>query len=152
MEATAERDWDATVRDLCRWLSDGGTLRSFCRKEGNPDKTTLYEWIEEAGEEVKGRIARARLLGADAIADEALAIADDGSADTIDTEEGGSKMDAEWVARSRLRVETRLKLLAKWFPQNYGDRQQVEHSGGVSLNVVTGVPEPQADADGEAGN
>jgi hypothetical protein len=30
--------------------------------------------------------------------------------------------DSEWISRSRLRVETRLKLLAKWDPKRYGDK------------------------------
>jgi hypothetical protein len=31
--------------------------------------------------------------------------------------------------------------LSKRLPKDFGDKAQVEHSGGVSLNVVTGVPD-----------
>ena len=30
------------------------------------------------------------------------------------------------IQRSKLRVETRLKLLAKWSPEKYGDKKQVD--------------------------
>ena len=51
------------------------------------------------------------------------------------------------VAWRKLQIETRLKLLAKWNPKKYGDRQQVDHGGGVSINVITGVPKrDQADS------
>ena len=35
---------------------------------------------------------------------------------------------------------TRLKLLAKWNPKKYGDRVDLGHEGGITLNVVTNVP------------
>ena len=35
-------------------------------------------------------------------------------------------LNAEHIQRSKLRVETRLKLLAKWDPKRYGERQQVD--------------------------
>jgi hypothetical protein len=44
---------------------------------------------------------------------DALDIADDKSGD---------------VARDKLRVETRLKLLAKWNPKKYGDNMQLRHA------------------------
>jgi hypothetical protein len=31
-------------------------------------------------------------------------------------------------------------LLAKWNPKKYGDKQTLNHEGGVQLNVVTGIP------------
>ena len=75
------------------------------------------------------RIARAREDGHDVIADECKELADTKPADQVE------------VAWRRLQVETRLKLLAKWNPKKYGDRQQLEHGGGVILNVITGVPD-----------
>lgn len=37
--------------------------------------------------------------------------------------------DKEWMLRSKLRVETRLKLLAKWDPKRYGEKITQEISG-----------------------
>jgi hypothetical protein len=39
--------------------------------------------------------------------------------------EHGPRLNAEHVQRSKLRIETRLKLLAKWSPKKYGERVQV---------------------------
>jgi hypothetical protein len=69
-------------------------------------------------------IARAREEGFDAIAREALEIADDGRRDYVPLENGGLAVDHDHIARSRLRVDTRLKLLAKWDPKRYGERIQ----------------------------
>jgi hypothetical protein len=38
-----------------------------------------------------------------------------------------------------LRVDTRLKLLAKWNPKKYGER--IEHTGDLSIKTVL-VPSP----------
>ena len=118
-------------RDICdeivEWIGHGKTLRDYCRQEGKPKPSTVYDWLvkdKEFGE----RFARARETGYEALAQECQAIADENCMDQVD------------VGRNRLRVETRLKLLAKWWPQKYGDRQAVDHGGSVSINVITGVP------------
>jgi hypothetical protein len=74
------------------------------------------------------RIARAREDGYDVIADQCMVLADIEPTDPLH------------VGWRRLQVETRLKLLAKWNPKKYGDRQTVDHAGGVNLTVITGVP------------
>jgi hypothetical protein len=71
-------------------------------------------------------------MGFDAIAEEALEIADDGSNDWMERrrKDGSTEevVNSEHVQRSKLRIETRLKLLAKWSPKRYGDKQT--HSSG----------------------
>ncbi|HBI70015.1 MAG TPA: hypothetical protein DDZ22_13690 [Massilia sp.] len=74
------------------------------------------------------RIAGARTRGFDAIAAECLEIADETAFDTIDTKDG-DRANTEWISRSKLRIETRLKLLSKWAPKKYGDRMDVNHGG-----------------------
>ena len=107
------------VEAICARLETGEPLVWICRDDGMPNTATVWRW-EESDPDVKQAIARAREIGGDAIAADALAIADDASRDTKPGERG-DVMDGEWVARSRLRVETRLKLLAKWHPKRYGD-------------------------------
>jgi len=111
------------VEELVAWVSEGNTLAAFCRKH-ELGRRTVYDWLE-ADPELTARFARARELGADAIADDILSIADDGSNDTYIDDEGNEKTDQDVIQRSRLRVDARLKLLAKWFPQRYGDKVQV---------------------------
>lgn len=76
--------------------------------------------------------SRARDSGSDVIADQCIELADIEPTDQV---------QAAW---RRTQIETRLKLLSKWSPKKYGDRTAVDHQGGVSLTVVTGVPQPDA--------
>lgn len=117
------------VEDICARLSLGEPLAVICRDEGMPDPATVWRW-EQAHEGVLQSIARAREAGYDVIALDALAIADDGRRDYQVLEDGREVVDHDHIARSRLRVDTRLKLLSKWSPR-YGDKMQLAgHDGG----------------------
>lgn len=122
------------VNEICAWIADGKTLREFCRQEGKPGFNTVYDWIA-AHEEFSVRFARARECGEDQIAQECLEIAEDGHNDWMLTK-FGKQLDAEHVQRSKLRIETRLKLLAKWNPKKYGEKIQQEVSGELSVKRV----------------
>ena len=108
------------VEDVLHRLGEGQPLAQICRTDGYPHPNVWRDWCD-ADETLAFAYARAREIGFDAIALEALAIADETSNDTIATEHG-DKPNSEWISRSRLRVDTRLKLLAKWDPKRYGDR------------------------------
>jgi hypothetical protein len=112
-------------------LSDGIPLRVICRQEGMPAWRTVYDWIAK-DENLSAHIARARDLGYDAIAEECIDIADETSGDYVE-QDGRMVYNAEHVQRSKLKIETRLKLLAKWNPKKYGERIHTEHSGSVNL-------------------
>lgn len=122
----------AILAEICERLSNGEPMAQICRDDGMPDATTVWRW-GEADPDVSQAIARAREQGFDAIAVDALRIADDGINDKQVDADGRVVVDHDVVQRSKLRVETRLKLLAKWDPKRYGDRQQVEHSGKIGL-------------------
>jgi hypothetical protein len=113
-------------------ISDGIPLRQLARMHGF-SKSRWYQ-ILAADEALAGRFARAREEGFDAIAEEALEIADDGTNDWKTREkESGETYEAlnhEHVQRSKLRVETRLKLLAKWDPKRYGEKIDLTSSDG----------------------
>ena len=68
--------------------------------------------------------ARARLAFADAVFDESMLIADLKPKDKIG------------VAHQRLRVDTRLKIVAKINPERYGDRLNLNHSGTVGVSFA----------------
>lgn len=109
--------------DICGMLSDGIPLREICDDPAMPPWRTIYSWMERDAD-LAAAIARARELGYDYIAEECLQIADNASKDYIETEHG-PRLNAEHVQRSKLRIETRLKLLAKWNPKKYGERLAV---------------------------
>lgn len=116
------------------WVAQGKTLRDFCRQDGMPSFHAIYDWLDK-NEEAQRRFAHARDVGADIIAEEGLDILDQFPLATAD-----GKIDSAHVAWLKNRFEGRLKLLAKWNPKKYGDKQTLNHEGGVQLNVVTGIP------------
>ncbi len=63
------------ITGLCIWLSEGKTLRSFCREDGTPAYTNIYQWMNDS-EAFASRIAHARSIGYDSIAEECFEIAD----------------------------------------------------------------------------
>lgn len=117
----------AIADEICERIAEGEPLRQICRDERMPSWQTVYRWKAE-DEEFSRRIAGAREAGFDAIAHECLEIADETAFDTISGEHG-DRANAEWISRSKLRVETRLKLLAKWDPKRYGDKLDLNHGG-----------------------
>ena len=108
---------------ICEWISLGNTLRQWCR-ENDIHYSTVYLWMEKDAD-FSQRFARARDVGHDAIADEALAIIDTFPVETVS--DSGSRLDAGHVSWLKNRAEMRLKLLAKWNPKKYGDKVGVEH-------------------------
>lgn len=94
-----------------------------------PGETTVRTWAREDVQGFSAQYAKARDLGLDAMAEEALEIADDGRNDVMVDEEGNAIVNHDVIQRSRLRVDTRKWYLSKIAPKRYGDRQQHEVSG-----------------------
>jgi hypothetical protein len=117
----------AAIETVIAGLRKGTPLTVLCDADGMPGVSTVYLWME-GDEELSGAIARAREQGFDQIALDALAIADETSNDTRKGADGNQAPNSEWITRSRLRVETRLKLLAKWDPKRYGEATMLKHA------------------------
>lgn len=107
--------------EICLRLSEGEPLRQICQDEHIPAWRTVYDWIDK-DPAFSARFAHARGLGLAAIMESCLDIADNSDED---------------VKRSKLRVWTRLQLLAKWDPSRYGARQQVDLKADVNLSAKT---------------
>ena len=116
------------IERIITGLSKGTPLTIICEAEDMPTARAVNDWMN-ADEELFSAIARAREAGFDRIALDALSIADGSERDTILTDKGGEIPNTEWISRSRLRVDTRLKLLAKWDPKRYGEAMRTEISG-----------------------
>ena len=126
-------------------LKTGEPLAAICRDDGMPNDDTVRDWMErdDIGPEVSRAIARAREQGEDAIALQALEIIDEPP--RMEETKFGEKVDSGDVALRRIRFEGRLKLLAKWNPKRWGDRQQIEHTGKVTLESLVAGHEPEAE-------
>lgn len=130
----------AIADHICDGLANGISLRELCREdESMPAQSTVFRWLAQ-DESFREQYTRAREAQADVMADEILAIADETERDTVETETG-KRPDAEWIARSRLRVDARKWLASKMAPKKYGDKLDVGIGGipdapAVQINIV----------------
>jgi hypothetical protein len=133
----------AVADEICSRLAKGEPLAQICRDDNMPAVRTVSDW-KAAHADFSADFACAREEGFDQIAADCLDIADETSDDTI-YGESGARANTEWISRSKLRIETRLKLLAKWDPKRYGDKMQLTGDGGGPLETkstldVAGLP------------
>ena len=91
---------------ICERIADGESLRSVCRDEAMPSKSSVFKWLAERPE-FADQYARALQSRADSHADDVVDIADD---PTLEANDKKVRIDArKWVA-SKLR------------PRVYGDK------------------------------
>lgn len=102
--------------EIFEWIADGKTLRAFSCLPGRPSWRTIYDWLRKDAD-FRKRIEIAREIGFDSLAEECLQIADELPAD--------QHFGAQFVQRQRLRIDARMKLLARWCPSRYGNRISV---------------------------
>lgn len=101
-----------------------------------PGWVTVYKWLSER-DEFSERFAHARDLGHDAIAEEALEIANtpvEGKRVKV-SEDGTETVTEDMLGHRKLQIETRLKLLAKWNPKKYGDKLELSGNKEAPLTV-----------------
>lgn len=139
------------VESICERLSRGEPLAAICRDEGMPADRTVRDWIESKPE-VSAAIACAREAGEEAIAADCLVIADDSTGD-FRMGEKSLLVDTDHIQRSKLRIDTRLKLLAKWNPRKWGERIQHANDPADPLPAPQFIiqpvaPAPRQDGDG----
>lgn len=118
--------------ELCRRLSTIGSLRRVCKDEDMPTDDRVRLWVA-SNEEFARAYARAKSAGIDALVEEGLDIADDGTNDwnekaNADGEKVGWQLNAEHIQRSKLRTEYRRWLAERMEPKKYGVRQAIDHS------------------------
>lgn len=129
------------AEEICRRLAEGEPLRAICRSDEKfPTPRTIANW-RKAHPEFEEAFKAARELGADALAEQCLEIADDETHDW-ELSKKGPILNEVAIGRAKLRVWTRMQLLAKWFPQKYGDKLEHNHKGKIGLeSLVAGSQE-----------
>lgn len=131
---------------ICDMLADGRSLRSICAYEGMPSQSAVFRWLaDERRATFRQQYARAREAQADALFDEMLDIADDGTNDWMERRRQDGSTDevlnSEHVQRSKLRIDARKWMASKLNPKVYGEK----------LDVTSGN-EPLRNLDDEALN
>ena len=129
-------EYDPVLADeILERLADGDSLASICCEEEMPDERSVRRWARNHGD-FGAKYAVARRLGYEKRADELLEIADDSSADWIDTDDGHRVLNGAHVNRARLMIDTRKWLLSKMLPKVYGDHLTVGGDPDRPIHVV----------------
>jgi hypothetical protein len=125
---------------ICERISNGESLRSICKSEDMPQRSTVFNWLaNEKYKDFLDRYARAREEQAENLAEEIFEIADDGSNDYMTITKGNVRYnveDKEVTSRSKLRVDARKWYLSKVLPKKYGDKLDLNHSGSMTTKVI----------------
>jgi len=108
-------------------------LNILCKMyDDMPDRSTvnLWRWTHP---EFSLTYAQAKLFQADLLAEECLEIADDTSEDAKCDQDGEEVCNVEFIARSRLRIDTRKWLASKLLPKQYGSHAEEQKGASDSL-------------------
>lgn len=128
---------------ICQRLALGESLRAICR-DMEIDHSTVLRWVIADHEGFADQYARARECQAELHVDELIELSDADPEYVIETrrEEGSEavitekRIDPAWVAQQKLRIDTRKWAAAKMRPTRYGERVDLNHKGGMALNLT----------------
>jgi hypothetical protein len=114
-------------------LANGESLRKICMSDHMPDRVTVFRW-NFSDPVFASKYAQAREMQAETHVDEMTDISDDSANDFIETDDG-TKLNAEHIQRSKLRIETRRWIAEKLKPKKYGVKLEI--AGDPSAPIKT---------------
>jgi hypothetical protein len=117
---------------ICERLAAGESMRSVSRDKGMPASCTMFRWLR-IHPVFREQYEKAKVESADALVEEIMDIADDGTNDWMENlDHNGEKVGTGWklngehIQRSRLRVDARKWAASKLKPKKYGEKIQQE--------------------------
>lgn len=134
---------------ICLHLAEGKTLRKIAEMDGMPAVSSILLWVvkgfrgDEAYKAFSEQYALAREAQSEMFMDEVVEIADDDSEDYRELGDGDCPrivVNHEHISRSKVRIETRLKVAEKFAAKRYGPKADTN----VNVNV-NGLPLPEQD-------
>lgn len=106
---------------ICSRIADGESLKKITSDSQMPARSTVHLWLlDEDKKEFSDNYEKAVNIRADNKFDELEEIADNTEGD---------------VQRDRLRIDTRKWWLSKVMPKKYGEKQEVKHSGDLTVQI-----------------
>lgn len=116
---------------ICERLAAGESLRAICRDDHMPHRATVHRWLIDNVEGFCDQYARAREVGLDELAEEALEIADTPveGLRREESDDGYKEVREDMLGHRKLQVDTRKWLLAKLAPKKYGEKSSMELTG-----------------------
>lgn len=133
-----EEEKDEIIAHVLVQVATGRFIsRILAEDEGMCSPPTFWKWvIVDGNEDLSNKLAHARARGIEALLDECGEIADDAINDYVERKRGEetyTAFDKEHVQRSKLRIETRIKLAQMLNPKKYRPGLDVT-SGGKELS------------------
>lgn len=124
-------------------------LRKLCKMhDWLPNQDTINEWRFDYPE-FSGQYTQAKIQQAELLAEDCTDIADNDEHDTMLNKDGYETFNSEYVARSRLRIDTRKWLASKLVPRIYGDKKELEEEKEKNEELRQQVAELRAKLDAQ---
>ena len=124
---------ELVIDRICERLENGETLKRALGGKGGmyPGELNRSQLNKMMAEDptIFNRIKQAMAMGAAALADDLLEIAD----------------EEEDVQRAKVRIDVRKWLAAKFNPRMFGDFQRIEHEASGSIELVAKLSDKQLD-------
>src|SRR6185312_6405316 len=115
-------DFSQDIADvICERIANGESVRQICSDPEMPCMTSVFNWLRKHEDFVK-QYARAKEAQVEALGEDLLDIADDGTNDWMTRKFGDQEVEVvnnEAIQRSKLRVDTRKWLMSKLAPKKY---------------------------------
>ncbi len=124
-------DNQAIKDEICDRIAAGETLTAICEDVHMPKTSAISTWRKNDDQFEKHYLI-ARDCQSDRLRDELIDISDN-------TADQDVKYGSTVVQRDKLRAETRKWLLSKELAHKYGEKMNVEHSGGVTQKRIVVV-------------
>lgn len=125
-------------KEICERLAFGESLNSICKDDHIPHRVNVMRWIlatdNHKYDQFRTNYALAREIQYQNMADDILDIADDGTNDFIERQEGFEVVNSENIQRSRLRVDTRKWFMSKVLPK-FKDKQEEQNESSLSESI-----------------
>jgi hypothetical protein len=115
---------DEIKAHVCEQIALGRSLREICAADEFPAPSTICLWLKNDADFAE-HYAHARDRQADLYADEIIEIADSATAADYNV--------------ARLKVDARRWKASKLAPKKYGDKLDLNHSGGVKVERIARV-------------
>jgi hypothetical protein len=118
---------ETIAKEICRQLSSTNLgINKLCEKNPDwPSPSTVFEW-RITYRDFSELYDSAKRNQIEVLISEIVEISDDISNDEIENDKGNRVCNSEYIARSRLKIDTRKWIASKLAPKIYGEKVQNE--------------------------
>lgn len=130
------------VDEICARLTAGEALNQMCKDPGYPSINSVLRWVREDRFGFYSKYTAAREIGMDIMLEDIVEISNETDVQLRQLDEAGNPvvmhLNADVIARNRLRVEARKWYLSKVAPKRFGDRvtQELVGEGGGAIQMA----------------